>query len=362
MYTLFTSDSNQDKITTTIPKFNSVKKIIEDDSQKIIDYYKDYQYLIDRNHLIVKILTFLNVSFKRNFIDYVETAREKTAVIAKRLKLIHPLNPNVEKHNGAFYNEQTTEYIIASDDEFDLVDAIKHWGYMPSIKVHTHPFTDFSYSFANSKYKSNSENGVAVISINIPLLALQWRMFCRVTKHVSDFHVKANAFATRFVMLNTLYGHIQHTIINRFMGYYLQRPLASYIRQHNVFVSDITSRLDETILQMVDVVNKKKLELNEVFTTFPSFRHASWSEAIRLPDLPTTQYTKWIYIVTYLPYVMMYLTMVKNNKSALDRDVLFTIKRNIQYLENSRGMILPLDKTSANNLLMVKSLLADITA
>ena len=59
---------------------------------------------------------------------------------------------------------------------------------------------------------------------------------------------------------------------------------------------------------------------------------------------------------------MMYLMMVKNNKSTLDRDVLFTIKRNIQYLENSRGMILPLDKTSANNLLMVKALLADITA
>ena len=59
---------------------------------------------------------------------------------------------------------------------------------------------------------------------------------------------------------------------------------------------------------------------------------------------------------------MMYLMMVKNNKSALDRDVLFTIKRNIQYLENSRGMILPLDKTSANNLLIVKALLADITA
>lgn len=362
MYTLFNTDSNQDKLMVTIPKFNSVKKIIEEDSQKIIDYYKDYQYLIDHNHLIVKILAMLNVSFKRDFIDYVDTARERTAFIAQRLKLIHPINKDVDKHNGTFYNERVTEYIIASDDEFDIQHAMKHWGYIPSVKVHTHPFTDFSYGFANSKYISHNESGVAVISINIPLLALQWRMFCRVTKHVTDFHMKANAFTTRFIMLNTLYGHIQHTIINRFMHYYLQKPILPYIKQHNIFIRDITEKLDESIIQMLDVVEKKKLELNEIFTMFPSFRHESWAQAIRLPDLPTTQFTKWIYIVTYLPYIQMYLMLIKTNNSRLDRDVLFTIKRNIKYLENSRGMILPLDKNSANNLLIIKSLLADITA
>ena len=39
MYTLFTSDSNQDKIITTIPKFNSVKKIIEEEITKLIVSY-----------------------------------------------------------------------------------------------------------------------------------------------------------------------------------------------------------------------------------------------------------------------------------------------------------------------------------
>lgn len=362
MYTLFNSDSNQEKISVVIPKFNSVKKIINEDIQKVMDYYREYNYQISHTHLIVRILSILNVSFSRSIPDYINTAIERTPIIARLLKLIYPTNDKVETHNGTFYNEHITEYIIASDDNFDVDYVTKHWGFVSPVKIHTHPFTDFSYGFANSKYNSQSETGVAVISVNIPMIALQWRLFNRLFKDNSNFYIKANAFAIRYVMLNTLRNHMEHTVINRFMAYYLQKPVSPFLKNHSIFVNDITSKLDEAILQMVETVEKKKVNINQVFTMFPTLYFPAWSSVIRMPDIVTTQYNKWIFLVAYLPYIELYLAMVKNKDIRSDRDTLFTIRRQLKYLENQRGLMIPLDRTSAMKYSNIKSMLVDLTA
>lgn len=354
MYSLFDIDTSDNPTHYTIPMFKHVKKILDNQIQKSIDYYRDEVAPIKSDHLLIQLLSTLNVSFNRSLYDYVNTARDRTESLAKSFKLIYPTNVSVETKNGTFYHANTSEYIIASEEPFDIENAVKSWGHVLAVKIHTHPFTDMGIGIPDGNYKNSFENGYAVLSVNIALLALQWRCYCyKFKKHRLD-KTAMKQFVYNYVLANMIPRHTELCLINRTIAYTRLTPVRPFIRMHPFQITDCTPEIDEVILKRTEYINKNSLDFNEIFTVHETIRYKSWARAIRLPSIALTRNSKWVFVLAYLPYLDYYLCILKERKIRVDSALAVTIRRHLNYLENTKGLPTPLDYHSGALYLKVK--------
>jgi hypothetical protein len=176
MYQLFKDYQLNRNTKLDVADFLHVRKTLLREMSRISIYYNTSNFVVDNDHLINQLLLNLNVSTSRDLESYVRVCSHETERLARTFKLVHPVVSQPKSHYGTFYNADTREFIILHSNEFDYNKAYKQWRKLVPIKVHSHSFTDISGAPIDGTYKNSlGESGHAVISINLPMLALQHR-------------------------------------------------------------------------------------------------------------------------------------------------------------------------------------------
>lgn len=362
MYTLFDITEKDRRYNVTIPKFNHVDTIIGKETQKVQDYYRFHKSFLPSNHLLVKLILNLNVSLERDILSYVSAVEDRTDKLAKAFKFVHPTNTNVETHDGTFYNKNTVEYIIASDENFDIPTAWEKWRSIVPVKIHSHPFTDMSIGIPNGKYPNHMTKGPAVISINIPLLALQYKAWVMYEQNKSEVSERLENFVYNFVITNMVKRHNEICLINRTMAFCTEQPIGEFAKTHPFFVVDYTSKVDEVLITRDKYLNTRKVDFKQLFLVYKPLYFKNWAAVLALPKMAPTRQVSWIFLLSYLPSILFYLKVVTKQNSKLDREVAQLINRHIKYMENSRALPTNLDHYTGARLQEVKDILISMQA
>lgn len=357
MYTLFDITEKDRRHSIVIPKFNHVDTVIGKETQKVQDYYRFHKTHLPSNHLLVKLILNLNVSLNREVYEYVSTVEDRVDKLAKSFKFIHPTNTNVTTFDGVFYNENTVEYIIASDEAFDVDLAWKKWRSIVAVKIHSHPFTDMSIAIPNGKYPLQMTKGAAVISINIPMLALQYKAWVRYEQNRGVASESIQNFIYNFVLNNMVKRHTEICLINRTISYITQLSVSEFSRQHPFHVTDYTGKVDEVLISRDKYLTKRKVGFNQLFLVYKPLYFKTWAQVLSLPKIAPTRQVSWVWLLSYLPYILFYLKVINKQNSKIDRGLAFEIKRHIGYLENTRAIPVNLDSHTNVKLQELKDIL-----
>lgn len=362
MYTLFDIAPSDKRYGVNIPKFTYVKKVLQYETQKVYDYHHFYKHYVKPNHLLAKLLFNLNVSYDRDIYSFVSAVQDRTERLAKVYKLIHPTNQNAERHQGIFYNQSVNEYLIANDEPFNIAKAWELWENVVAVKIHAHHYSDVSLGIPNSKYPLDTGAGNAVISINVALLALQYRAWRYHLKQKMEHREAIPIFLYNYVFVNMLKRHVEICVINRTINTIMNRPVSPFSRLHPLFVYDMTTKLDEVIALRAQVLTERKADFKQLFLMFDPVFFSSWAAVLKLPNMAPTRNTRWVYLLSYLPYLHFYLTIISTQDARLDRHLAQQIKRHIGYMENTKEIPLITDEITHERLTEVKQLLANLQA
>ena len=357
MYTLFDITEKDRKHRIVIPKFQHVHDVINRETAKVQGYYRFHTPHLPSNHLLIKLILSLNVSLERQILEYVSTVEDKTAQLAKAFKLIHPTNTNVQTFDGTFYNDNTVEYIIASDEYFDVSKAWELWRSIVPVKIHSHPFTDMSIGIPNGKYPQQSNKGPAVISINIPMLALQYKAWVHYEQNKGSTSLGLQNFVYNYVIANMVKRHTEICLINRTMAFCTEKPIAEFTKQHSFMVVDYSGKVDEVLISRDKYLNQRKVDFNQLFLVYDTLYFDTWAKVLALPKIAPTRQVRWIFLLSYLPAIHFYLTVILKQDSKLDRELGMQVRRHIGYMENSQLIPTNLDTHTGNLLEEVKNLL-----
>lgn len=362
MYTLFDINKADARRNINIPSFKHVKTVIGDQTSKVQDYHRFYNNHIPSNHLLMRLLYSLNVSLERDLYSYVDAARERTDKLAKSFKLVHPTNTTVETYNGTFYNNNTAEYIIASDESFNISLAWDKWESIVPVKIHSHPFTDMSIGIPNGKYPPQLTKGAAVISINIAMLALQYKAWVHHKQNRKDVSLSLQSFVYNFVITNMIKRHTEIALINRATAFCTEQPISEFTRQHPLYIVDYTEKVDGVMILFDRYLEKRKVDFTQLFVVYPTLYFDTWAQVLRLPKIAPTRNSRWIFLLSYLPYIEFYLRVIKKQDSRLDREVMMQLKRHIKYMDNTSSIPTNLDMYTNIKLQEVKNLLESLGA
>lgn len=343
MYEMFKVNTKHSGVKYSVPKLVTLRPLITREMIKVVSYYRKLEAEVPRTHLIVKLIENLNVSTKRDEYSIAQAVSENSRHVCQMLGLVHPYNPKPQRFTGVFYNNSTTEMIVAQDFSKVPYHWLKsNWLTVNTIHIATHPFTDVDYGLCNGNYQSG-KSGLAVFYIDLPSLMIQYKYWCKDRLANNKPNLKPGVFVAQIVIPNMLRNHMELCLLNRTIDLY-HGKLAPRMRiQHPVQISDCTDLIDECCKRMVENWDTgEPLAPHDFYSANPGFLFNSLTDNLVIPDIPPTMNTRWVMEISVVKYIDFMVDLLhKKDKTKLSsvsgkfrRDILTieTGKETQQYL------------------------------
>ena len=344
MYHLFENESASTNGLILIPTWPNIKNKLLERLLVLITHYRENPKYIKSNHVLVRLLDSIGVSIFTDDLEFVDRVTDVTGSLSMSLKLTsHYKSGNV--FDGVFYGYGNSEILIATDEYFDLTDAKENWQELQPVKTLTHPKSDLNMDIPNGKVNSQ-EKGIAVITINIPMLAYQYKRFMlnELAKN-PDAPGTVMQFVGQYPLANMLYSQTDVAIANRFIRKFKGLSLGESDLRPPIYVTDYTDKLDQHHEKLIKLMVKKHLTFNQMASTIPMLTNNSLFETMLLPDVIRTRQVNWALFIARIDYTNFLLEFNEFTGSNKNRQEINHLKRMVKQLGIDRAIKAALPET-----------------
>lgn len=287
----------------SFPAWEWLRRGLNSNLHSVVNYYHRFPGRIDGSHFLIKLISGMNISKTLSIDRLYDSVSSKAMSVSQALKMTSPINRG-QRFNGVFYGEGTTEILIAHDEGFDFFDAEKNWRDLCPIKVLCHPKSDLGLNIPDGEQYS-IEEGIAVIAINIPMLAIQYREYQRFEDYIAETNGDSPRGLTHYIysyaLTNMLYSHLDVTIFNRLHNLLLGIPLGTSKTKHSFHVQDYSDKLTELQLLQLRTFDRNPRKFDAMMKMVPLITSRNISDMADLPDVVPTMQVVWALMLSRLP-------------------------------------------------------------
>src|ERR1035437_2887435 len=267
----------------------------------IQEYYHGRVFSVKSNHFLARLINTINVPHSLELERYYENVDDKFDKLSMQMKMTSPIYRG-QLFKGIFYGTDNDEILINDGTSYDPSWIHKNWKYVSPVKVLMHPRSDLALLLPNGK-DTGSESGMAVLSINIPMLAVMFRAFCIDQDYNGDDEMTTSPltvanFIAKYVLPNMLYTHIDLAIFNRINNYHRGAPLGETKYKHPFITIDYTSKVDKMIPRILHDINQKSVDYKMTMKNIPVIVKDNLEKTMMLPDLAPTRQVLWAELVS----------------------------------------------------------------
>lgn len=303
MHTLFNFQTTVQQGIIKFPDWSWVRDGLKRNLGTTIAYYRRNPQAVRGEHFLVRLLQSITVSQNQQLERYYANVDALALYLANALKMTSSI-ANGKIFKGVFYGEGTSEILIAVDTDFDPLWAHKNWENLPSVTVLRHPRSDLAMNLPDGQ-ATGTETGLAVIAINITMLAIQYRAF-RLNEmknaKFEDGQRSIQQFIHMYVLPNMLASQTDVAIFNRIDNLSKGAPLGQSKKRHAFYLPDTYDRrcqqIQEGILGHIETSN---LDFVTILRSVPVVTKENLEQALRLPNIAPTMQVEWALTIARLP-------------------------------------------------------------
>lgn len=346
MYDFFGEGALRNGGAISAPYFAYLREGITRDIDRTIEYYRERSLIVPNTHILVRLIKSMNVSFNRDWRNYVDTANDKMGSLARTLRMTSSVTTGMVHKPGYLYGIGPEVYIADDSRIKDIDAAVANWRELEPVKILRHPFTDMNCASADGKYKGSDEKGLVIASVHFGLLAIQFRCWFEQERHTAaNTNEPVAEFLRRYPLNNLLRSHMDVCLFNRLYYTYQKFPIAPYKRVHPFNVIDYTGRLETVFKTLIDGVLDRPRSFEEYLLNLPSLRYESMLETFVLPDVLPTRQVEWALILARMPLITFLMGIAGDRQHANNRHYINRIKESLWDIRNDRsiGNIVPVE-------------------
>ena len=342
MLSIFTT--NDQPISSVIhpPKFALVERTYRQSIDKVCDYYRKRNFVTQSNHPLAQALTLGCPPIHYELDRFIELAFFRGPLVSRHLKFSSSLIYG-KMFFGTFFGDGNIEYIISDDHRFDVAAAVANWEEIRALRVIEHPFTDLSLN-NNNGLKSVSGKGVCILTVNLPLLFLQFRCYVQQIESTNvERSILTNRFIQQYVIPNMLYSYTDLSIINRLFRKHYNEPLDTVLRRPVFNFIRNEPLLDDVLDEIYHKLKDNGLTYPTALSNIPSIRADSAKQALMLPDIAETRQVWWLIMRSRLRIIKGLIDIGGAEGLAKNTNYIAELKTLIKRLESQRifGALLP---------------------
>lgn len=302
MQTFFNNPQGLQHGTLYSPTWDYAKDGLLRNLEKVTSYYKTRPFTVRSQHILVRLLNSIGVSQEISLERYYDIVDAKSLNIGMHFKMTSSISTGAI-FNGVFYGPGSKEILIATNDSFNPFAANKNWRNVRAVTALLHTKSDLDLMLADGTNKSYAE-GISVVAINIPLLAIQYRAFCNeqyvnMQRDGNSPHTAAQ-FIHMYVLPNLLYSQLDMALFNRFNCLLKGEPFTTNSSSHPFFLLDYSKYIDNYYLKVIDYLDKSERDFENIMQLIPMVSSKDLVEALMLPDWVSTRQVRWAEIVSRL--------------------------------------------------------------
>lgn len=338
MHTLFDSVPAATRGIVRVPEFLYVKGGMSRDLATVMDYYHKNVFAVNSGHFLIRLIQSMNVSMNRDYQSYVDVAEDRGMDLAMSLRMTSSISVGMVFSPGVFYGKNIDEVILSVDADFDIDDAVRRWRELEPVKVLRHPFNDINLKVPEANYES-SEGGIAIISVNIPMLMLQYRRWFEVEKSINpEAERTVNQFVAMYPLPNMLPTHLDVAVFNRLVTLANGQEPSKFNRENKMYITDFTSKLDNVLEKQLMILRNKRFAFDQILLSVAMVNKDSLFETMALPKLARTRQVNWALTLARLPLIKFLLKLNEESNNQENKFYLNRIRVALKTIRNDRTL------------------------
>lgn len=334
MYRLF-NDAHPNTVGSKLyPRFDYEASVTQRSVQRLIEYRMQTTGYVDSDHILAKLLHTLKVPYTGDDLRFAEGIKQLQNGLSGGFGLTSYAFRG-KAHQGTLFNRATQELLVLINNDIPR-DMRTIWETVEPIRVLSSPRSDLSIETLDGTGRED-EVGVAVIAIDLPLLALQYEYWKQSAyAGVEHRHRGAPHFLYQFPLTHALKSALDVSIINRLHRTILGYPVSEYRRQLPFAVTHNHAGIDYGLEQVIGRLSTKDMSFEDMLRNIPGVFKPSALEVVQLKRLPYTQQVIWALMIARIDVVSLLLFADYKTQSARNRDAITEIKRDLIRAESGK--------------------------
>lgn len=350
MYQILNPTGRFDRSPFHYARMDYLKGRVEENLAKYREVRRVIPGRMDSSHLLMKILLNLAVPFSGDLTRYMAECEGAAKRLCSGLGISSSFSKGDVFTEGLFYPECPEIVIYSRNHEVTAMDLWKDWRSVTPIKVLCHPISQMTIVELGAKNPIKlSGRDLAVISIDIPLLAGQWKMW-----QAANPGKPIEEFVTCVPIVGMMESHLNVAFFNK-LQVKLGIRKAVTVNGNLVFAqTPVDQHADALIDEVIDKVSNKKMTGNQILDSIPALYGPTYLTSVTLPSMSPTNQVIWALIAQKMEAAAVVLEFGK--LAGYDRMLheLTVIRRFL--IENASDQILSNGLTTAVSTMLVERL------
>lgn len=287
--------------------------------KKVVEFYQSHSMAVESEHFLIRLLQSISTPKALSLDRYYAIVDALSLNLGMALKMTSSISKG-HVFPGVFYGPGCTEVLIAENADFNPQEVHANWENAQPIRVLRHPRSDLMLNLPDGK-KTGSEEGIAVIAINIPMLAVQYRAF---RLQEDAYSARTNEpgrtiqqFVHMHVLPNMLYSHFDYVMLNRIWNLIHGAPMGEG-KPHAFYITDFTQKLNAVHTTILTNLRAVGQDFTGVLRSIPAVTKETLDDALSIPEMAPTRQVVWALALSRFPAidVMVELTEGGNQGGA----------------------------------------------
>lgn len=319
-----------------LPEFRRIRDGLKANYRRVLQYHFENPRAVPNNHLLIRLLMSLNVPINHEPEVYNDKVRDVALHVAKSLKMTTALSEGQAFSPGMFYGQHVTEVIWGTVDDYDTTLIQTAWRSLTPIRVLYHPKTDLAFEVPDGKHPSQ-EAGMAVIVINIPMLASQYRMW-RLEQMADNSNAqrRISQFLMELPLPRMLTSHVDIALMNRLIATFFEIELPTYKSHHPFHLIDWSNDIDQMNARLLKFMASKSFTFDELVSQMPVAFAEDLHEHLALPELDFMRQVQWASVVARLALVTFLVQFNRVSGNGANQMYLNYLRRYILQMDIGR--------------------------
>lgn len=340
MFSVFTELSRAVRGVQAFPEANAYREGCERNVLTMQKYFRQNTFTVLNNHLLVRLLGSLSIPFGGDVRKYYDQVYDFAYDLAAAMNITSPNRTGQQSEEPYLYGTGCTEFPVALHERrWDLPEMTEANGYgvyeCPPLRILRHPRSDWSFDPPDGK-AAGTETGIVVWTIDIPLLACQWRAF-RLDQYAqpSGDQMGEQHFIMKYVLPSLIPDHLNIATANALMKTYRNQPLGENKRRVIVGLPNFDLRLDRLMRMVADWIPTRKLSYSEMTASFPlALPKENWRSLFLMPNTLYTRQINWVLFLARLPYVAFLMEVDRKSGAEINGTVNNLALRELRFARN----------------------------
>ena len=323
MFDLFHIPQTGERSLVTAGPWHTARTALQENTNKVVAYYQMYPQVISSSHFLIKLIYAMNISKSIPIDRFYNYCKQYTYSVSQTMGLTSAISKG-RLLDGVFYGPGSTEVIIANDEYFDLELSHQNWKTLRPVRVLHHSKSDINMNIPDGRY-SSSEQGIAVLTLNVPMLMTQYYHFTKEQDALEKTGAPRKTvmqFVYSYALTNMVYSHLDYAIFNRLCKIAAGEATGQAFLRHSFAMVNTSLYVDNALRVVNKFLNDNgTMRSYQKFINIPSVHCENFAEVLELPKTAPTIQIYWALILSRIKCLSFLLTTYDDPRRVLGAEL-----------------------------------------